>query len=127
MYVDFAENWSVILPGEIQSYHWQSNQISIFTSVTYSGNETRSYDVVSDDKVNDTAHAVYATKKIEEHVKFASNAAIMKLTVVSDGAASHFKNRFQFQDLKITRINLNNGFSRQLDMGNDRVMALGDL
>lgn len=43
LHFDFAENWSVILPDEIQSYHWQNAQISLFTCIAYFGKEKKNF------------------------------------------------------------------------------------
>lgn len=107
LHVDFAENWSVILKDEIQSYHWNKDQISIFTAVCYYENDkTMSFAVVSDDRKHDSAHAVMAINLIIKNIQqsFAVET-FEEIIMISDGAASHFKNRYQFQELMNSKIN----------------------
>lgn len=96
---DFAENWSVVMKDAIQSYHWTNTQISIFTAVCYIGDLTKSFAIISDDRKHDSAHALFAMNCIsKEMAKFCTNK-IDKTTIITDGAAGHFKNRFQLYEL----------------------------
>lgn len=54
---DFAENWSIVLPDEVQPYHWQSTQVSIFTCVVSTRKSTWNYAIISDVVCHDSAHA----------------------------------------------------------------------
>lgn len=67
--MDFAENWAVLIENTAESYHWNKSCISLFTAVTYYGNETKSFLAVSDDKHHDTAHALQAEEKILESLE----------------------------------------------------------
>lgn len=101
LHVDFAENWSVIIQNEIQGYHWKNDQVSIFTAVCHFNGITLSYALVSDAKEHDSAHALFAMN----HIKNDINAKYPDLDIsceiiISDGAASHFKNRYQFHEMK---------------------------
>lgn len=91
LHCDFAENWSVILPQEVQGYHWSNDQISIFTGVTYFQNKTTSVAVISDDRGHDSAHALLAIRKIQQQLQSQPE----KIIIISDGAPIHFKNRYQ--------------------------------
>ncbi|XP_077557118.1 uncharacterized protein LOC144171819 [Haemaphysalis longicornis] len=96
---DFAENWTVILPDEVQSYHWHKTQVSIFTCVVTTRKNSHSFVVASDDVCHDSAHACLALEKIRLWVD--DNLPLYsKVTYVSDGAASHFKNRYQLHELR---------------------------
>lgn len=96
---DFAENWTVILPNEVQSYHWKKTQVSIFTCVVTASAKTYSYAVVSDDTRHDTAAALCSIGRIDECMD--ENGPIYGRAVyVSDGASAHFKNRFQLHEMK---------------------------
>lgn len=57
LHFDFAENWTVVLHEEVQSYHWQKTQVSIFTCVVTTRKGTRSCALISDDTSHDSAHA----------------------------------------------------------------------
>uniref|UniRef100_UPI002915D096 hypothetical protein n=1 Tax=Escherichia coli TaxID=562 RepID=UPI002915D096 len=98
IHVDFAENWSVINNKAVQGNHWVNNQISIFTAVCYQGEITQSFAIVSDDKKHDTAYALLAINKIIDLMK--KNYLVTKVTIISDGAPSQFKNRFQLHEFK---------------------------
>lgn len=95
LHCDFAENWSVILPQEVQGYHWRNDQVSIFTGVTYFQNKTRSVAVISDDTGHDSAHALLAIRKILQQLQSQAE----KIIIISDGAPSHFKNRYQLFEM----------------------------
>ena len=94
LHCDFAENWSVILPQEIQGYHWINDQVSLFTGVTYFQQNTTSVAVISDDTGHDSAHALLAIRKILQQLPSQPEKII-----ISDGAPSHFKNRYQLYEL----------------------------
>lgn len=98
LHFDFAENWSVVLPSAVQGYHWRNREISIFTCVATTSKSTLSFAVISDDMRHDSAHAQLATRCIESWIE--DNVQLFaQVTYVSDGAASHFKNRFQLYEL----------------------------
>ena len=60
--IDFAENCAVIHNKAVQGNHWVNHQISIFTSVSYQGDSTQSFAVISDDQKHDSAYALLAVK-----------------------------------------------------------------
>lgn len=98
---DFAENWAIIQQDAIQGYHWTNTQISIFTSVCYIGKTTASFGIISNDRKHDAAFALAAMDLItKECIKLAKDK-IDEITVISDDASSHFKNRFQFHEFGI--------------------------
>lgn len=101
LHVDFAENWSVIMKDEIQSYHWKNEQVTIFTAVCYCGEDTFSFAMVSDDRSHDKAHALFAMNQIIKNVEGRyESRKIDKITIISDGAAGQFKNRYQINELR---------------------------
>lgn len=105
-HVDFAENWSVIFPNEIQSAYWKTKQISIFTVVCYNNGKPQSFAVVADDTKHDSVHAMLALNMIQENCKEQLELEeIEETTILSDGAAAHFKNRFQFFEFSESNIN----------------------
>ncbi|KAH7941202.1 hypothetical protein HPB49_010958 [Dermacentor silvarum] len=94
---DFAENWTVVLPDKVQAYHWQKQQVSVFTCVVTTKKSTESFAIVSEDLNHDSAHACLALKKVTKWVD--DNLPVYsKVTNVSDGAASHFKNRYRLYE-----------------------------
>ncbi|CAH0546996.1 unnamed protein product [Brassicogethes aeneus] len=80
-------------------HHWKNDQVSIFTAVCYYHKDTLSYAVVTDDRNHDSAHAIIAINIIIDdiHQKY-QNAITKNITIISDGAPSHFKNRYQFSE-----------------------------
>lgn len=98
---DFAENWTVVVPDAVQSYHWKKTQISIFTCVMTTSSRTHSFAVVSDDMRHDSAFATLALEKIDEWVD--ENVPVYAECVyISDGASAHFKNRYQAFEMSRT-------------------------
>lgn len=99
LHFDFAENGTVVLPDEVQAYHWHKKQVSVFTCVATTRKSTRSFAVISDDVCHDSAHACCAIGKITDWLD--DNAPVhSQVTFVSDGAASHFKNKYQLHKFR---------------------------
>lgn len=91
---DFSENWTVVLPDAVQSYHWKKAQITIFTCVMTTSKGARSFGVISDDTRHDSAFAVFALSRIEEWLD-ENGPLYCESVYISDGASAHFKNRYQ--------------------------------
>lgn len=98
LHLNFAENWTVKLPDEIQSHHWSKSEVTIFTCVATTQKGAHSFAVISDDMGHDSAHACYAVAKVHEWLE-EYIAVYAYITYVSDGAAAHFKNKFQIHEL----------------------------
>ncbi|KAG0414963.1 hypothetical protein HPB47_007871 [Ixodes persulcatus] len=96
---DLAENWTVVLPEEIQSYHCRKSGVSIFTSVVTTRKGTCSCAVISDEICHHSAHACYAVSKVHEWLE-EKIPVYAHVTYVSDGPASHFKNKYQLHELQ---------------------------
>lgn len=94
--VDFSENYTCVAQDEVQSYHWQQSQVSLFTSsVCYNGKQ-HPIVIVSDntDHTKDTVVA-YMSKLLEELPEH-----ITEVRVWSDGPSSKFKNKYIAASLK---------------------------
>lgn len=103
LHFDFAENWSIVLPNEVQGYYWRKQQISIFTCVATTANGAKSFATVSDDLRHDSAHALLALRTIIMILE--EEEPIFKTIIyVSDGAVMHFKNRFQLYEMGKNRV-----------------------
>lgn len=99
LHFDFAENWTVVLPDEVQAYHWHKKQVSVFTCVAITRKSTRSFAVMSDDVCYDSAHAYCAIRKITDWLD--DNAPVhLRVTFVSDGAVIHLKNKYQLHEFR---------------------------
>lgn len=91
--IDFAENFQLIAQDEIQSAHWQHEQVTIFTAVAWLAEKIYSFSIISNYLVHDK-YAVYVfLKKIISWIEF-SGYKVKDLSVFSDGCAAQFKNRF---------------------------------
>ena len=68
--------------------------------MSYQGDSTQSFAVISDDRKHDSVYALLAIENIIIYLKDNCRDSINKITIVSDGAASHFKNVFQLYEFK---------------------------
>ena len=98
---DFAENYAFIVQNSTQSFHWNNNQATVFTTVVYYKENQDlkhiSIAIISDNLNHDTV-AVYEYQKIIiSHLK--SNFIVKKIYYLTDGAGQHFKNKSTFQNL----------------------------
>lgn len=97
--VDFAENYAIIQQNEIQSGHWNHEQVTIFTGCAHVGKgDVKSYAIVSDELV----HGKYAVATFVDHIIKDLKESCPELKTISffsDGAASQFKQRFLFENL----------------------------
>ena len=91
--VDFAENYTTKLQGEIQSAYWAYNQVTVFTVCAWDKEGVHSMTIVSDylhhDKyaVNVFLNTIF--KWLDEEVR-----QFESIVIFSDGAASQFKQRY---------------------------------
>lgn len=96
--IDFAENFQLIAQDEIQSAHWQHEQVTIFTAVAWLAEKVYSFSIISNYLVHDK-YAVYVfLKKIISWIEL-SGYIVKDLSVFSDGCAAQFKNRFTLSTL----------------------------
>ena len=98
---DFAENYAFIVQNAAQSFHWNNDQATIFTVVIhYKEDNTlkhRTLAMLSDCLTHDTI-AVYEFQKIITHY-LKENFLPRKMIYFTDGAAQHFKNKYNFINL----------------------------
>lgn len=99
--VDFAENFNMKEQDEIQSAHWNSKSLSIFTAFIWSKNENFSFALPSLDVTRDKFVVNSALDIILNHVESVL-PNVKEINCFSDGAASQFKQRYHFRNL--TRI-----------------------
>lgn len=99
--VDFAENYTAGYQDEIQSAYWSQSQITVFTAVVWISDRTKSYVVVSDElQHGKKAVSTFLSALVNDIVK--TNPAFRELHVFSDGAASQFKNKYNWFFLSTT-------------------------
>lgn len=101
--LDFSENFSFVIQDEIQAYHWSNAQCTVHPYCIYyrDGNgvlKNKSFIVLSE-SLEHNASIVYLfqTKLMSYLRQFFSNIA--KIYFFSDGAASQYKNRYNFFNL----------------------------
>ncbi|CAF1101340.1 unnamed protein product [Adineta ricciae] len=99
--VDFSENFNMKEQDEVQSAHWNSKSLSIFTAFIWSKNENFSFALPSSDLTHDKFVVDAALAIILNHIA-TKLPNIKEINCFSDGAASQFKQRFHFRNL--TRI-----------------------
>lgn len=98
--IDFSENYEIRHQSEVMAAHWINDKgVTLYTAVTYFKEGDilahRSYAVVSDTPNHSSAEVYHFNKIIVDDLK----GRIPDLHFIhywSDGAAQHFKNRFQF-------------------------------
>ncbi|CAH0557348.1 unnamed protein product [Brassicogethes aeneus] len=100
--IDFAENYSLVSQNEIQSAHWSHKQVTIFTCVVWTPQQTFSIAIISDYMGHDK-YAVYVFlqeifKKI--HLNYPHLLQhLCKTVIFSDGCAAQFKNKYTLSNL----------------------------
>ncbi|CAF1292332.1 unnamed protein product [Adineta steineri] len=96
--VDFSENYSIKEQDEIQSAHWSSKSISIFTAYAWCGSNNFSFALASDNINHDKFFVSCCIKYIVEKLK-QELPMLEEISFFSDGAGSQFKQRFLFRNL----------------------------
>ena len=95
--VDFAENYATKNQNEVQSAYWSYNQVTLYTVCLWEQNGTHSLGIAS----NYLSHDKYAVhcflRKIFEHLMTIGD--FREVVFSSDGAASHFKQKYIFANL----------------------------
>lgn len=100
---DFSENYSFVIQDEVQSYHWTNTQATIhpFTIYHRSNNDTKSenFVIISDCLTHDTSAVHLFQCRLTSFVKTKFENRIEKMFYFSDGAASQYKNKYNFANL----------------------------
>ena len=98
--VDFAENYTCKYQDEIQTAHWNQEQVTIFTVAVWTkgtaggDNVCESHAIVSDETTHDKKSvAVFMSQVIEKFIK-ERHPEIKQVYVFSDGPSSQFKNKY---------------------------------
>ena len=103
MWLDYAENFQPPTQREVQTAHFKNNtQISLLGAYCYYNTgdsiQEQGLVVISDDTTHNTTSVFASYIKLQEWLKD-QMPTIRKTTIVSDGCAGQFKNRFQFANL----------------------------
>jgi len=94
MQIDFSENYTITYQDEVQSAHWNAQQVSLYTAVVWAAKDTVSYTVVSNYMHHDNKYAVACFNGflIEDLKKRFPH--LHTVDIFSDGAAQHFKHKY---------------------------------
>jgi hypothetical protein len=96
--VDYAENFAMDQQDAIQSAHWNTKTLSIFTAHAWCGAANYSFALVSDN----VTHDKYCVSVCLNYIISELNQYLPDLEEIvffSDGAASQFKQRYLFQNM----------------------------
>ena len=100
--MDFAENYEVWHKIELQSEHWVHNQVTLFIVITHFREagiwKEEAHIFVSADGSHDTYFVQRAMTALGEHFKL-RGVAPASWYINTDGAPSHFKNKYTMQSL----------------------------
>ncbi len=99
---DFAENYGFVMQNAVQGFHWTNTQATLHPWVVYykDSGELKHVSVViiSDCLAHDAAAVKLYQKKLIQFLKL-QNIPMQKITYMSDGAASQYKNCKNFINL----------------------------
>jgi hypothetical protein len=95
---DFAENYTLVAQREVQSAHWNQQQVAIFTIHVKVGDLHLNIAGISDYLDHDTVFVHCCQRKITTMIKD-KFPLVQKIIYVSDGAAMHFKNKYNMYNL----------------------------
>jgi hypothetical protein len=101
--MDFSMNYSCLVQGSVQSYHWSPKQVTIHPSVIFYRNEMgeikqRSIIFISDDLDHDVPLVDKFQEKIVKYVK-ENFPLVFEIEYVTDGCSAQYKSRGYFYNL----------------------------
>ena len=98
--MDFAENYSCFAQDEVQSAHWNQNQVTLFTTVSWFKGKIVSHVIVSDFMEHTKTSVVIFLDEIMQNFP----PEIEDLRIWTDGPTSQFKNKFVMAGMKMLSI-----------------------
>ncbi|CAM4848084.1 unnamed protein product, partial [Rotaria magnacalcarata] len=96
--VDYAENFAMDQQDAIQSAHWNTRTLPIFTAHAWCGANNYCFAFVSDNVTHDKYCVDVCLNNIISKLK-QYLPDLEEIMFVSDGAASQFKQRYLFQNM----------------------------
>ena len=100
---DFSENYAFTLQDAAQGFHWNNCQATVHPFVVYFCHSQKehhlSFIVISDCLLHDTIAVYLFQKRLIAFLKQKLPFPLKKITYFSDGAASQYKNRKNFNNL----------------------------
>ena len=94
--MDFAENYACIGEDEVQSAHWNQNQVTLFTTVTWFKGEVMSKVIVIDCMQHTKSSVMVFLDEILKNLP-----STVKVRIWMDGPSSQFKNKFVMEGMKM--------------------------
>jgi hypothetical protein len=95
--MDFAENYACIAQDEIQSAHWNQNQVTLFTTVTWLKGEVMSKVIVSDCMQHTKSSVMVFLDEILKNLP----STVKEVRIWTDGPSSQFKNKFVMEGMRM--------------------------
>ncbi|CAF4222918.1 unnamed protein product [Rotaria sordida] len=96
--VDYSENFEIKQQDEVQSAHWNSKSVSIFTAHAWCGTDNYSFTLVSNNISHDKYCVynciTYIINKLKQQLP-----SLEEILFFSDDAASRFKQRYLIRNL----------------------------
>ena len=112
--MDFAENYEIVHKIEIQSEHWSHTQVTLYIVITHhqerSDPDDETSDIkrvseaqifVSEDGKHDTYFVQHAMDELQKYFKKEKGMTFRRWYINTDGAASHFKNKYTMHSLRV--------------------------
>ncbi|CAF4999376.1 unnamed protein product [Rotaria sp. Silwood1] len=96
--LDFAENYTIFHQREVQGFHWNNQQVTVFTVHLKVGSNNKNIVIISDYMLHNTNFVYVAQELIVKFIKH-HFPLVKKINYLSDGACSHFKNNFNMLNL----------------------------
>ncbi|CAF2963048.1 unnamed protein product [Rotaria sp. Silwood2] len=96
--LDFAQNFKIFYQREVQGYHWNNKQITIFTAHLKIGDINKNIVIISDYMCHNSSFVYVEKSTIIDFIKN-NFPFVMKINYISDGATSQFKNNFNIFNL----------------------------
>ena len=100
---DFAENYTIFAQREVQSAYWSQHQVTIFTVHIKIGESHTNLSIINEYLDHETTFLYCCQQLITEFIKN-QYPSINKLFYASDGAAMHFKNKYNMTNLYFHKI-----------------------
>ena len=95
--VDFSENYSLQDQGEVQSAHWNEEQLTLFTVCVWMHQKQKSFVFVSNDLDHDKTSVIVFMNKLLSMLSI--DHGVINFDIFSDGPSSQFKNQYVFNYL----------------------------
>ena len=97
--MDYAENYSCRAQDEVQTAHWNQEQVTLYTSVTWFRDHICSHVIVSDSQSHNKSTVVPFTHKLLDE----KPSDVTHVKIWTDGPPSQFKNQFAMASMNMSK------------------------